>query len=213
MKKAKAEKTVEKPVPAVTEKPAEKSVEKAAQQPKPAPVTEAPAQGQMKVKRESFRPNRKPDFKGGEQQAKPEQKDDAQERSNEPFAQPETVGGNEIAFNKRKRRRRNKKGGNGQDERQQNNDGGSYRQLDVKKVCMRAWTIFLADVSEEGLALMDDQTSREAARRAFRCAEFFMMEEARRKQAQKAAMQAEKEAAEAAESDSASPDAEDDGEE
>ena len=49
--------------------------------------------------------------------------------------------------------------------------------------------MFLAEVSEEGLALMDDQTAREAARRAFRCAEFFMMEEARRKHAQKGALQ------------------------
>ena len=49
--------------------------------------------------------------------------------------------------------------------------------------------MFLAEVSEEGLALMDDQTAREAARRAFRCAEFFMMEEARRKHAQKAVFQ------------------------
>ena len=68
-------------------------------------------------------------------------------------------------------------------------DAASLKQLDCKKVASRAWKMFLAEVSEEGLALMDDQTAREAARRAFRCAEFFMMEEARRKHAQKAALQ------------------------
>lgn len=97
-------------------------------------------------------------------------------------------GASEGSFNKRKRRRRNKKG-NGSEDRQPMQDSASFKQLDGKKVASRAWKMFLAEVSEEGLALMDDQTAREAARRAFRCAEFFMMEESRRKHAQKAAPQ------------------------
>ncbi|WP_300803034.1 hypothetical protein, partial [uncultured Akkermansia sp.] len=131
-----------------------------------------------KVKRESFRPNR-----NAEQQERHEQ------HGGDVFAQPETVGGaSEGPFNKRKRRRRNKKGG-GSEDRQPMQDAASLKQLDGKKVASRAWKMFLAEVSEEGLALMDDQTAREAARRAFRCAEFFMMEEARRKHAQEAALQ------------------------
>ena len=145
-------------------------------------MPEAPQKPQaaapVKVKRESFRPNR-----NAEQQERHEQ------HGGDVFAQPETVGGaSEGPFNKRKRRRRNKKGG-GSEDRQPMQDAASLKQLDCKKVASRAWKMFLAEVSEEGLALMDDQTAREAARRAFRCAEFFMMEEARRKHAQKAALQ------------------------
>lgn len=131
----------------------------------------------IKVKRESFRPNRNP-----------EQQDRHESHGGDVFAQPETVGGApEGGFNKRKRRRRNKKGNGGED-RQAMSDIASLKQLDGKKVASRAWKMFLAEVSEEGLALMDDQTAREAARRAFRCAELFMMEEVRRKQAQKLAI-------------------------
>ena len=139
---------------------------------------EAPGCRSGQGQRESFRPNR-----NAEQQERHEQ------HGGDVFAQPETVGGaSEGPFNKRKRRRRNKKGG-GSEDRQPMQDAASLKQLDCKKVASRAWKMFLAEVSEEGLALMDDQTAREAARRAFRCAEFFMMEEARRKHAQKAALQ------------------------
>lgn len=145
-------------------------------------MPEAPQKPQaaapVKVKRESFRPNR-----NAEQQERHEQ------HGGDVFAQPETVGGaSEGPFNKRKRRRRNKKGG-GSEDRQPMQDAASLKQLDCKKVASRAWKMFLAEVSEEGLALMDDQTAREAARRAFRCAGCFMMEEARRKHAQKGALQ------------------------
>jgi len=151
------------------------------------PVPEAAQKPQetasVKVKRESFRPSRHP-----EQQERHEQ------HGGDVFAQPETVGGaSEVPFNKRKRRRRNKKG-NGSEDRQLMQDAASFKQLDSKKVASRAWKMFLAEVSEEGLALMDDQTAREAARRAFRCAEFFMMEESRRKHAQKAASQQQEKA-------------------
>lgn len=138
------------------------------------PATDNPPQ--VKVKRESFRPNRSQD----------QQHDRHDAQNDGGFAQPETVGGlSDSPFNKRKRRRRNKKGNGGPDDRQPIQDSFAARNLDGKKVASRAWKIFLAEVSEEGLALMDDQTSREAARRAFRCAEAFMMEETRRKQTPK----------------------------
>ncbi|MFR4436157.1 MAG: hypothetical protein ACLT8C_00140 [Akkermansia muciniphila] len=60
----------------------------------------------------------------------------------------------------------------------------SLKQLDCEGG-FPSWKMFLAEVSEEGLALMDDQMAREAACRAFRCAEFFMMEEARRRMPRK----------------------------
>ena len=45
----------------------------------------------------------------------------------------------------------------------------------------RAWKIYLGEVTEEGLALMDDRTAAEASRRAFRVAELFLTEAARRR--------------------------------
>ena len=47
----------------------------------------------------------------------------------------------------------------------------------------RAWKIFLGEVTEEGLALMDDRTAAEASRRAFRVAELFLIEAARHRPA------------------------------
>lgn len=162
------------------------------------PVRNTETAAPVKVKRESYRPNR-----NAEQQERHEQ------HGGEVFAQPETVGGaSEAPFNKRKRRRRNKKGNGGFDDRQPVQDAVSLKNLDTKKVASRAWKLFLAEVSEEGLALMDDQTAREAARKAFRCAEFFMVEESRRKQPHGAPAQQEKNA-----SPEEDRDAEEDGEE
>ena len=165
--------------PSATPAPAAPVEKTAAPEASQKPQAAAP----VKVKRESFRPNR-----NSEQQERHEQ------HGGDYFAQPETVGGaSEGTFNKRKRRRRNKKG-NGSEDRQPMQESASFKHLDGKKVAARAWKMFLAEVSEEGLALMDDQTAREAARRAFRCAEFFMMEESCRKQSQKASPQQQEKA-------------------
>ncbi len=43
-----------------------------------------------------------------------------------------------------------------------------------------AWKIFLGEVTEEGLALLDDRSTAEVSRRAFRAAELFLIEAARR---------------------------------
>ncbi len=52
--------------------------------------------------------------------------------------------------------------------------------LDAGQVAKKAWKIFLAEVGEEGLALINDQDAREISRRSFRLAEIFLEEEARR---------------------------------
>ena len=168
------------PAPAKTQESASPSSPQIEKNAVSEPVKQPESGSPVKVKRESYRPNRNQD-----QQERHEQ------HGNESFAQPETVGGgSDTPFNKRKRRRRNKKGNGGADDRQPAmQDTASLKNLDGKKVAARAWKMFLAEVSEEGLALMDDQTAREAARRAFRCAEFFMMEESRRKQSLKAVSQ------------------------
>lgn len=51
--------------------------------------------------------------------------------------------------------------------------------LDPELVAKRAWKIYLGEVSEEGLALINDNTAREMARRSFRLAEIFLEEQAR----------------------------------
>ncbi len=52
--------------------------------------------------------------------------------------------------------------------------------LDAGQVAKKAWKIFLAEVGEEGLALINDHDAREISRRSFRLAEIFLEEEARR---------------------------------
>ncbi|MFU8892758.1 MAG: hypothetical protein ACNA8L_03930 [Luteolibacter sp.] len=50
---------------------------------------------------------------------------------------------------------------------------------DPADLSRKAWKIYLAEVSEEGIALINDQEAREVARRCFRLAEVFLDEQAR----------------------------------
>lgn len=96
------------------------------------------------------------------------------------FATPETVGGeggNGGNGRRKRRRNRNRRGG---EERQPQQNGPAPR-VDADELYRRAWKIFLGEVTEEGLALMDDRTAQEASRRAFRVAELFLVEAARHK--------------------------------
>ena len=97
------------------------------------------------------------------------------------FATPETVGGEQGGGNGRRKRRRN---------RNRRGEGGNNApqstaplRVDAEELNRRAWKIFLGEVTEEGLALMDDRTAAEAARRAFRMAELFLQEAARHRPA------------------------------
>jgi len=54
------------------------------------------------------------------------------------------------------------------------------RKPDAGKVAKNAWKIFLAEVSEEGVALIGDNDARELARRCFRLSEIFLEEEDKR---------------------------------
>lgn len=88
---------------------------------------------------------------------------------------PETVGGHEPQGNgHRKRRRRNRRGG----DNAQPAAPALHPRVDAEELKRRAWKIYLGEVTEEGLALMDDRTAAEAARRAFRVAELFLIEAA-----------------------------------
>lgn len=54
------------------------------------------------------------------------------------------------------------------------------RKVDPEKLAKNAWKIYLAEVSEEGVALIGDNDARELARRCFRLSEIFLEEEGRR---------------------------------
>lgn len=56
----------------------------------------------------------------------------------------------------------------------------SRRKIDSGKIAKNAWKIFLAEVSEEGVALIADNDARELARRCFRLSEIFLEEEDKR---------------------------------
>jgi hypothetical protein len=51
--------------------------------------------------------------------------------------------------------------------------------MPIDDLCKKAWKIYLAEVSEEGVELFPDNDARELARRSFRLAEIFMQEEMR----------------------------------
>jgi len=53
--------------------------------------------------------------------------------------------------------------------------------LDAEMVSKLAWKIYLAEVSEEGVALIGDGDAKELSRRCFRLAEIFMEEQVRRR--------------------------------
>ena len=95
------------------------------------------------------------------------------------FAMPETVGGNEGGNGRRKRRRNRNRRGNGEQQPQQQQQPREPR-VAPEALFRCAWKIFLGEVTEEGLALMDDRTAREASARAFRVAEIFLQESGRR---------------------------------
>lgn len=111
------------------------------------------------------------------------------------FATPETVGGEGgNGGNGRRKRRRNRNRRGGEDRQPQQN--GPAPRVDADELYRRAWKIFLGEVTEEGLALMDDRTAQEASRRAFRVAELFLLEAARHKPAAGAALEETEESAE-----------------
>lgn len=93
--------------------------------------------------------------------------------------------------NKRKRRRRKGKGSsnNAQAAEEETHplaaDTSSppppqRRKIDPEHLAKRAWKIYLAEVSEEGVALISDGDAKELSRRCFRLAEIFLDEQSRR---------------------------------
>lgn len=113
-------------------------------------------------------------------------------------AAPESItsvaSGREGGGNKRKRRRRKGKGGGASSAPVEAaevsavtpasplvvNQPSAKSRIDPEFLAKAAWKIYLAEVSEEGVALVGDQDARELARRCFRLAEIFLEEKGRR---------------------------------
>ncbi len=123
---------------------------------------------------------------------------------------PETSGAPSQEGGKRKRRRRKGKGGQGGQANQStqaadapaeagepsapSETGGQAPRpqhpprppqpprpkVDPELLAHRAWKIYLSEVSEEGVALINDHDARELSRRCFRLAEIFLEEQSRR---------------------------------
>lgn len=176
--------TAQKVVPAAGREAQASGTQAAAREPQSGPEhqprQEHQGRPQQQGPRNSQQQNNRPQQGGGRQDG-PQRDSDFRDREPVPgFAQPETVGGNEGGGNgRRKRRRRNRREGNAPQQPQ----GGSFIEVDPEELRQRAWKIFLGEVTEEGLALMDDRTAAEASRRAFRVAEIFLQESARRDRA------------------------------
>lgn len=175
------------PAPAPVEKPAEAPAAPVAEQPKPQ------EQQPRKERNNGSRKDRKPEKQQqpapvAEKTAQPERPSDIENPDAAPqlppapgFAAPETVGGNEGGSNSRRKRRRNRN--RNRENGQQPQQPQASPQVDKEELVRRAWKIYLGEVTEDGLALMDDRTAAEAARRSFRVAEIFLIEAARHRPA------------------------------
>ncbi|MFN6093750.1 MAG: hypothetical protein ACK49J_02040 [Verrucomicrobiota bacterium] len=128
-------------------------------------------------------------------------------RSDWPEPEPATSGGASGPENPKRKRRRKKGKGGGQspvnaaaenESPEESSDAQSTPvtqpsqqqarpnqpqrvKVDAEQLAKFAWKIYLAEVSEEGVALVGDNDARELSRRCFRLAEIFLEEQARRR--------------------------------
>ena len=121
-------------------------------------------------------------------------------RNDWPAPEPASSGAGSSTENPKRKRRRKKGKGGGSSQTQTGDDAPeasgevTARQpaptkpnhpprvkLDPEQLAKLAWKIFLAEVSEEGVALIGDNDARELSRRCFRLAEIFLEEQGRRR--------------------------------
>ena len=69
--------------------------------------------------------------------------------------------------------------GRGRRERGEKRDGKPRVAVDSKDLAKKAWKIFESEVTEEGLALLDDNGLRDYARSSFNAARLFLEEKER----------------------------------
>ena len=103
-------------------------------------------------------------FKGSDKSSRPEKSKEPKEHSGD----PEPSSGNE-------RRGR----GRGRRERTEKREPRKKTSIDSKDLAKKAWKIFQSEVTEEGLALVDDNGLRDYARSSFNAARLFLEEKER----------------------------------
>lgn len=152
---------------------------------KPSPRTETapvPADEKTGTTKEDAQPPHSPAKHEAKKGSKHETADFPSSRDTEPmpfYGEVETVGGNEGGNgNSRRKRRRNRRRGN-DIPAHPSQQVPFHNRIDTDELVRRAWKIYLGEVTEEGLALMDDRTAKEAATRAFAVAKIFLAEAAR----------------------------------
>lgn len=114
------------------------------------------------------------------------------------WGEPETVSSEQSSPSKKRKRRRKKSKKPGEEAEAAETDAEadtetestatppppkpqpSRIQLDAEAVAKLARKIYLAEISEEGVALVDDRSAKELSRRCFRLAEIFLEEQVRR---------------------------------
>lgn len=110
--------------------------------------------------------------------------------------------------NQNQNERRGRGRGRGRNDRNDNKREPKPRiEINSKDLAKKAWKIFESEVTEEGLALLDDNGLRDYARSSFNAARLFLEEEGRVLGRQKADKKARKERGKAVESDGASSEA------
>lgn len=115
-----------------------------------------------------------------------------------PEPEAESAGGAALSSEPTKRKRRRRKG------KSQTNDSSNEEaqvpaandsvprpapqaqppprpKIDPERLTKMAWKIFLAEISEEGVALIGDNDAKDLSRRCFRLAEIFIEEQSRRR--------------------------------
>ena len=101
-----------------------------------------------------------------------------------------TVGAEIAAESPKKNKRRRRKGKGGKSDSGDSAPASAdapvaapspRSKVDAEQLAKFAWKIYLAEIGEEGVALIGDHDARELSRRCFRLAEIFMEEQSRRK--------------------------------
>lgn len=129
-----------------------------------------------------------------------ESSSDAVTQNDWPEPEPASSGAGSSPENPKRKRRRKKGKGGGQSQSPVGNDTPEQAgepttqpptqpkpnhaprvKLDAEQLAKFAWKIYLAEVSEEGVALIGDNDARELTRRCFRLAEIFLEEQGRRR--------------------------------
>ncbi|WP_411827929.1 hypothetical protein [Luteolibacter sp. AS25] len=155
-------------------------------QPEEPSVESPPASEEAATTEEPKRPNRRRSrsSKGKSKPAEQEENAESDSQNHESPVNEETINLAPDSNEEKPNPQSQREGGRRKQNQDRNNRSErpekQRRRVDPDKVAKNAWKIFLAEVSEEGVALIGDNDARELARRCFRLASIFLEEEDRR---------------------------------